>query len=128
MRKKKTIIIKNPKLRKVRNNLRNLFLGWGSKQLDDLFNTRDKIERNEKGIMKKFSELNEDEKEKIDDTTLRISRLRKIRDASICKCTVCGTSDKDMTYNPVKKEWFCVDCYKLNQDFYKDTDEAYLYP
>lgn len=31
--------------------------------------------------------------------------------ASILECPVCFKSDKDMTYNPVRKVWYCTDCY-----------------
>ena len=32
--------------------------------------------------------------------------------ASILLCPICFKSDKNMTYNPVRKVWFCVGCYE----------------
>lgn len=33
--------------------------------------------------------------------------------ASILLCPVCFKSDKDMTYNPVRKTWYCTECYEV---------------
>lgn len=128
MKNKRTIVIKDPRWRKIRKNLRNILLEWGNRRLNELFETRDMVERNDQGKLKKSSELTDGERAKIGNITHQITRIRRIKDASICQCTVCGSLEKDMTYNPVKEEWFCVDCYKLNLDFYKDTNEAYFYP
>lgn len=128
MKKKRTIVIKNPNLRKVRDNLRKLLLEWGSKQLDDLFNTRDSIERTKQGKMRRFNDLSSNEKARIEHITSKITKIRKIKNDSICQCAVCSASDKDMTYNPVRERWFCVECYyQLQQDF-KGKEESILFP
>lgn len=31
--------------------------------------------------------------------------------ASILLCQVCFQTDKDMTYNPIRKTWYCTECY-----------------
>jgi hypothetical protein len=124
MKKKKTISIKNATLRMIRDNLRKLLLEWGSRQLNDLFAEREKIERNNQGKIRTNTELAYEERQRIDNITNQIVKIRRIKEASICKCAICNDSNKDMTYNPIEKEWFCVDCYKINQDHYKDTDQA----
>jgi len=30
---------------------------------------------------------------------------------SILLCPACFKADKDMTYNPVRKKWYCTECY-----------------
>lgn len=128
MKKKKTITIKNPKLRKIRNNLRELLIEWKIKQWRELNEEYKKIHYDQAGRVRHSKELSKGERFKVGRIQEQMKTLDDIMTGSICKCTVCGAPDKDMTYNPVEKRWFCVDCYKLNQDFYKDTDQAYLYP
>lgn len=128
MKKKKTIIIKDPKLRKIRNNLRALLIAWSNKLWFQFNDEYKKIHYTNDGKVRHSSDYSPKERDKVQYSINYMKRIESIVDNSICKCSVCGAPDKDMTYNPVEKRWFCVDCYKINQDFYKDTDEAYLYP
>ncbi|MHA2394699.1 MAG: hypothetical protein ACXAEX_22445 [Promethearchaeota archaeon] len=128
MKKKKTISIKNPRLREIRNNLRALLIEWKIHQWNQLNDEYTRIHYDQDGRVRHSKEYTLEEREIVRVIQKKMKRLNDIVTGSICKCSVCGASDKDMTYNPVTKEWFCVDCYKLNQDFYKDTDKAYLYP
>ncbi len=128
MRKKWTIIIRTPLLRKIRDNLRDLWVAWARSQYDDLFNKRRTLERNEDGKLKNLDGFNQEERKKIEELGGKISLLRDIENDSICICTVCGKEHRDMTYNPVDKSWYCVECYHENQEFYKDTKESFLYP
>lgn len=128
MKKKRTICIKDPKLRKTRDNLRDLWLAWGSKLWKELFDERRAIEYNENGSLKKSNELSKEERIRINALGSKISELRNFESASICMCTVCAKGDRDAIYNPVDKEWYCVDCYNENQDFYKDSENSFLYP
>ena len=114
MKRKRTIIIKDPKLQKIRNNFRILLLKWGSKEWKKL-----------------HSELLSTPSENINlirEINRKKQEIMELKEASICKCASCAGPDKDMTYNPVRKEWFCVDCYRELQDFYKDKQESFLYP
>lgn len=114
MKKKRTIIIKDPRLRKIRNNLRSLILeaikSIQHRLLDEIevientngyfnFDNADLIERNkELGTQKQL--------------------LDRQVNASIIFCPVCFKSDRDMTYNPVRETWFCTECYtKLQRGF-----------
>ncbi len=64
------------------------------------------------GIQKKAKELN--------DQWWDIERPLR---ASILLCPACFQSDKDMTYNPVRKEWYCTECYaKLKIGFTEDGE------
>jgi len=128
MKKKRTIIIKNPNLQKIRNNLRTILINWQSKEWNLLHDEYTKIHYDQAGRVRASKELSKHERLKVGRIQEQMKIIDDILDSSICKCTVCGASEKNMTFNPVAKKWFCVDCYKLNQDYYKDTDEAFLYP
>ncbi|MBD3211008.1 MAG: hypothetical protein GF311_00230 [Candidatus Lokiarchaeota archaeon] len=54
--------------------------------------------------------------------------LERLIRNSIAQCPACKASDKNMTYNPFLKQWFCNECYQLNHNFYFDKDESHLFP
>ena len=120
MKKKRTIIINNPKLKEIRNNLRNLWLEWGESLWFKIDRKREQIQCDEEGKptdLPLFNHLREEE--------VKISR---IMDDSICNCSVCNAKDRNMTYNPLHKEWYCTECYEENQEFYKNTEWEFLFP
>lgn len=116
MKKKRAIVIKNPDLIRLRNNLRIILRKWASAEWNKLHEEQEEIllDKSKSEIFRKL----EREKQKI----------RKIVDSSICRCSRCSAFDKDMTYNPVRKVWYCVECYKELQDYYKGKIEASQYP
>jgi len=112
---KKIISIKDPHLRTVRYNLRMLIIKAAQEkrfQLSERF--RSLIPG---GDMERMAEIHRQEERITHD-------LRK----SICMCKVCGSAKEDMIYSPVTKTWFCVYCYERNQDFYRNTKDARLFP
>ena len=86
MKVKRTIIIRNQHLRRLRNNLRSLII------------TACSIEKS------KSLDIGNGDEDKFwaIETPLR---------ESILLCPACFQTDKDMTYNPVRKEWYCTECY-----------------
>jgi hypothetical protein len=102
MKKRRTIIIKNPLLRKVRNSLRGLFRLWAS----DL-----KI-----AISLSDAAASLEAREKLSDLDLIIRR-------SICYCRDCGNVDEDMVYVPELAEWICINCDSKREYFKKVKDE-----
>ncbi len=90
MKKERAIIIKNPHLKKIRNELRILLKLWVS----DVMNSLLQKDRFENGP--KFQK--------------EISKLSLMDKLSICTCLHCGNSDKDMIYRPDMKQWLCIDC------------------
>lgn len=91
---------------RIRNNLRALFIeACGAEQI--------KIQ-NKKEILMKNEDFYENEKyrrlsKELNDQYWAIERPLK---ASILYCPVCGKADKDMTYNPMRKTWYCTECYE----------------
>jgi len=107
LKKKRTILIKNPCLKRIRNNLRSLVIqACGSEQgrlleeEEKLKTIPDYYKNHPPGLLKQAKKLN--------DQYWAIERPLR---ASILLCPACFQSDKDMTYNPVRKEWYCTECY-----------------
>ena len=119
MKKEKIIIIKNPRLKKVRGNLRKILLQTISSKIDQLEELEELIIE-ERGLRnKKRIELRDE-----------IDKLFSLRGGSICRCGNGGSclslkkfrkehpmnrmdfTDLDMAYIPEQGEWFCVECYK----------------
>ena len=96
MKRHRAIIIKNTRLQKIRNDLRALIIHESVSRRKDL---------KERKMFKEESEL------------------RRSVDRSICQCSGCTRDDQDMAYNPSLGEWFCVECYRLSQDIYKEILE-----
>ena len=95
MKKEKAIIIKSPRLRRARNELRTLLSMWVS----DIINS----------LQDKFWSENNNHKSK--EIHKKISDMRLMLERSICYCRLCGKSDQDMIYIPTEKEWICLECY-----------------
>lgn len=88
MKKKRTISIKDPNLRKIRNNLRLVLIKAVQDEESKLYKRR-------------FTSKSGG----------REQELNNLLQNSISKCRRCVSTDKDMTYNPVDGAWYCVDCY-----------------
>ena len=117
MKKKRTISIKDSHLRKIRNNLRSLLIqvcgheqGRLQEEEENVKNTPGYYESDSPKLLNRVKELN--------DQFWSIERPLR---ASILLCPACFQSDKDMTFNPVLKTWYCTDCYaKLKKGYAKD--------
>lgn len=113
MKDKRIVNIKNPKLRKIRNELREVWL-----QARDA--ERDRI-KNEMELLR----FDEDENRiSVDDWTpsqiKHFRELQRLKDEveeigrkSICMCYTCGKPDQNMYYNHPYRAWFCIDCANL---------------
>lgn len=110
LKHKKVIIIKDEKLRKIRDNLRKLWLTAA-------------LER-KLSFQKRQSEIIErTHKEGLDPSETRSERIGLVKKmwavegplrASICECPICFNYDRDMVYNPITKKWYCEICYNRN--------------
>ena len=118
----------DPKLRKIRDNFRDLWLAWGSKLWFELHDKYVEIHYDKNRRPRHPNEYSEEEKDEVKQLKAKMGELESCESASICMCTVCAKGDKDATYNPVDKQWYCVDCYNENWDFYKDSENSFLYP
>jgi len=94
MKKEKTIIIKSPKLRNIRNELRILLKLWLSDTEASL------IEQ----------QMSTSDRQKYADLQKSLSKLHLSYIKSICICLLCGKSDKDMIFIPKIDQWLCIEC------------------
>ncbi len=117
MKLKRTISIQDPYLRRIRNNIRSLLIEACGEYQGKIQTEKQRLRKfddyyDNKDIQKTAKELN--------DQWWEIERPLR---ASILLCPACFQSDKDMTYNPVRKEWYCTDCYaKLKKGFTEDGE------
>ena len=91
MKKKKTIIVQGSHLRRIRNNLRSVLISFAVDKKNEISSNYQR---------KKY---------KVSEILIR----------SICMCPSCSRSNQNMTFNSGLKEWYCTECYKLIQDYYK---------
>jgi len=65
-----------------------------------------------------FRDMNKSEKSRAAELTKRMNEIDLLREGSIVQCPVCRKIDKDMTFNPVLKEWYCVQCSQEMVELY----------
>ena len=117
LKKKRSVIIRNSRLRRIRNNTREVILPACNAEQSRLQARRWKIKTHPKYFTEDSSELSDQVKE-LNDQFWAIERPLR---ASIIQCPTCFQTDKDIIYNPVRKEWYCVECYGiLKAGFTKD--------
>jgi len=83
MRHERTVIIKDSRLRKLRDGLRGLYV-------DHFFPVNFNVTDESEEILKNNS---------------------KIFIGSICNCPSCNSINRDMIYNKHEGKWYCLDCY-----------------
>ncbi len=125
MKKKKTITLKDTRLRKVRTELRSLLILAKEGRISELY---DQIEA-----------IGQDRSLDLETKIRRKNRVRQIISSlefafnhSTLRCCLCGGVDLDLTYNPGDDLWYCEKCYMFNQSYYKqhpnEADWKKLYP
>ena len=127
MKHKKAIKIKDPKLQKIRNNLRSILIKFALDKESRLRKELTSLWRDESGnpTPQEYYEVSLGASRR---PVREMGEIKKILDRSICMCPVCGRSNRDMIFNPVTKVWFCVHCYGLNREYYKHTEDGKFYP
>lgn len=111
MKKKKTIIIKDSHLRRIRDNLRVVLNLAVHKRWNNLFNLMKQIDRStDEGHNQYFALMRQ-----------RDALGRAERDSTI-QCAACNFGiHRDVRFNPFDKAWFCIECYDLIRDQYYET-------
>ncbi|HEC40910.1 hypothetical protein LCGC14_1695550 [marine sediment metagenome] len=94
MKKERECIVRDPRLKRVRNEIRALLRAW----CRDVRSSLNKV----------F--LAEDNSDKSKEIHNRISELDVMERKSIILCPDCGRRDQDMAYVPSMNEWICVEC------------------
>jgi len=105
MDRKRTLVIKNPHLRKVRDALRMAIVNAT-------------FER-QKEIRKKKRRFHPTEVERRIPLANQEQDLDRALRASVCMCPICRSQTSDMIFNPVIKKWYCIKCYEENRKWYR---------
>ena len=112
MKKKRSIVVNNPQLRRIRDNLRLLFMGAARSQWSRLSAEKEKIIYDKNHKRRHPNDYSNEEKDRLVILARRMTDNTEMVDNSICKCFRCVATDKNMTYNPVEKAWYCFQCYE----------------
>jgi len=115
MRDKRTIIIKSPRLQKIRNGLRDILLEAVSTKWRDLNNKRKQLKFNPDGTRRTIDDLSPGELKQYRTYQEQQSELRMLSQRSICMCVACGKGGRDMVYNKAYDAWYCTECYGLHR-------------
>jgi hypothetical protein len=110
MKNGRTISIKDPRLQKMRNNLRLIILKECSRKQMEISDQEYAL-THEDGSSVRLSEEKIKILQNLSDKWWEIERPLR---ASIVKCATCGKHNRDMTYYKKSRTWYCVDCYKKN--------------
>lgn len=124
MKEKKTIVVKDPHLRKLRYNLRMIIIKAVSFEWNKLHTEEEQILYDDLGDAKRMDSL---EIEQFRDIEQKKQFLRNIEDKSICLCPSCQRTDLDMTYNPKLETWFCTNCYGISKRYYRSHGQPQLF-
>ncbi len=122
MKRKKTIVIKNPRLRKFRNNLRLVLLKAVSDKKGSISEELERLKHKLDGKPRDYIDM-----EEIQFLNEKRNELDRLKRDSICKCASCSVADKNMTFSPYFKAWYCVDCYKMNRSFYRKKGNYFYF-
>lgn len=116
MNKKKTIRLKDPKLRKIRTELRTLLVREAYKRIANL--------TDKQGILRERRPLGDENFLELDNQLEnQKNQLRKLIKASICSCVTCSDMKEDHVFSPKTREWYCEKCYeRLKKRHYFSND------
>ena len=110
MKDGRTIIIEDPRLQKIRNNLRLIILHACLDRKKEIREQEHNLTFNRNGGHVKASEETTKKIQDLNDEWWEIERSLR---SSIVKCPICSKHDKDMIYHKKSKTWFCVEHYKI---------------
>ncbi len=121
LNKKRTIRLRDPKLRRIRTALRTLLVRETEKRIRDL--------TKEQSFLRKNRSSNDEEYyQSFRELENKDNRLRRLIKASICSCANCSDMEKDHVLNPSTHEWYCEKCYGLLKKGYTKRGKPELFP
>ena len=107
-KEKRLITLKNPQLRKVRTELRNLLRQAVEDHSSRLHEQINKI-RYDKSLEYEVK------KKKIQQIYQKSEELKRAFLHSVVGCRLCGKTELDLIFNPVLNTWYCEGCYEFNR-------------
>ena len=115
MKKYRVIFVHDPKLRKIRNNLRSIICHAVWDRLESLRALQD-------GLDSKY--ITDDDRMRQNIVYSESLDLQEALRHSICQCGTCQQIENDMMYIPSLKAWNCVKCDSKNLIWYPSIDEV----
>ena len=110
MKDERKIVIRSPRIQKIRNNLREFLI--------QAIYTEIEILRTYARLYDPPLELRPDEEVELFFLQGTKHKLYKMLSKSICSCPICTSQDKDMVYIDFHEEWYCVECYENDLIWY----------
>jgi len=115
MRDKRTIVIKNPRLRKIRDSLRDILIGVYHAQWKEIHDARRKLLFDSDGNRHTIDDLSAENLQLFRKLQEQENELSNSLDRSILVCVSCGKGHRDMIYNKAYDAWYCTECYGLHR-------------
>lgn len=112
MKKKKSIVVNNPHLCKIRDNLRIFLFEWANREWNEFNKAKREISYDINEKVRHPNTYSEEELIELRRINGLMTDNRDLVLRSICVCYRCPATDKNMTYNPIEKAWFCFQCYE----------------
>ena len=109
MKNGRTISVKDPRLQKIRNNIRLLILNECSRQRSEISDQEHDLTHDKDG---KYVRISPETSEILQNLTNNWWDIERPLRASAVICAGCGKHDRDVTYHRKSRSWFCVRCYK----------------
>ncbi|MFX1470577.1 MAG: hypothetical protein ACFFB8_18175 [Promethearchaeota archaeon] len=110
MRDERKIIIRNERLRKIRNNLREIIIRAVYDEMEIL--------QNFDNLYQDWSSLTPEEQSESGILQAKITNLFSLLSKSICACPLCTQTDKDMVYIDLYETWYCTECQEKDLIWY----------
>ena len=115
MRDKRAIIIRSPKLQKIRNNLRYVFFQAARLRRKEVHDTRRGLLFRSDGSRRSIHDFSPDELAYFRKLQEQESSITDMINRSILSCVTCGKGERDMVYNKAYDAWYCTECYGLER-------------
>ena len=115
MKDKRAIIIKSPKLQKIRNNLRDLLFQAARLKRKGVRDKGESLFFEDDGSHKSLYDLSPSELRLFRDLQNHESSITDMINRSILSCVMCGKGERDMVYNKTYDAWYCTECYGLER-------------
>ncbi len=108
MKGQRTVKVKHPTLRALRNNLRLAIIS-AVKDKYNLISEEWRSLVDPTGMQREIAHNLHDER----------SSLIQALERSICICPVCNKTDRDMIYFPLFKSWVCINCFESRHEYWE---------
>ncbi len=111
MKPGRIVSIKDPRLQKIRNNLRRVIISETYARMKALRQEEENIRYDSEGQPRQRTYK---ENRRIRSLIGKKQKLRARLKKSICLCALCNQDKSDMVFHPKWKKWYCVKCYQYD--------------